>query len=86
MKLFQKGEKDPTNPNNFHPISLLSVIYKLASSAISNRIKKTMSYIMGRQQKAYTSSDNIGTGVLNLLATMLHCNKSKLDGLLLLID
>ena len=86
MKLLQKGEKDPTDPNNFCPISLLSVIYKLASCAISNRLKKTMGYIIGRQQKAYTSSDNIGSCLLNLLATMLHCNTSKLDGLLLLID
>ena len=39
MKLLQKGDKDPTNPNNFCPISLLSVIYKLASCAISNRLK-----------------------------------------------
>ena len=54
MKLLQKGEKDPTNPNNFRPISLLSVIYKLASCAISNRLKKTMGYIIRRQQKAYT--------------------------------
>ena len=45
-----------------------------------------MGYIIGRQQKAYTSSDNIGLCLVNLLATMLHCNASKLDGLLLLID
>ena len=32
------------------------------------------------------SSDNIGTCLLNLLSTMLHCNMSKLDGVLLLID
>lgn len=34
----------------------------------------------------YTSSDNIGICLLNLLSTMLYCNKSKQDGLLLLID
>ena len=49
-------------------------------------IKKTLKYIIGKQQKAYTSSDNIGTCLLNLLTAMLHCNKSKKDGLLLLID
>ena len=40
MQLLQKGNKDPTNPNNFRMISRLSVIYKLASCAISNRLKK----------------------------------------------
>ena len=86
MKLLQKGDKDPTNPNNYRPISLLSAIYKLASCAISNRIKKTLRYIIGKQQKAYTSSDNIGTCLLNILSTMLHCNKKMKDCLLLLID
>ena len=61
-------------------------MYKLASCAISNRIKKTLKFIIGKQQKAYTSSDNIGTCLLNLLSTMLHCNKEKKDSLLLLID
>ena len=86
MKLLQKGDKDPTNPNNYRPISLLLAIYKLACCAISNRIKKTLKFIIGKQQKAYTSSDNIGTCLLNLLSTMLHCNKEKKDSLLLLID
>ena len=56
MKLLQKGEKDTTNPNNYRPISVLSAIYKLASCVISNRMKKTMRYMIGKQQKAYTSS------------------------------
>ena len=86
MRLLQKGNKDPTNPNNFRPISLLSVIYKIASCAISNRVKKTLAYVIGRQQKAYVPNDNIGTCLLNLLSTMLHCNKKGVDGLLLLID
>ena len=81
MKLLQKGDKNPTNPNNHRPISLLSTIYKLASYAISNRIKNMFKYIIWKQQKAYISSDNIGTCLLNLLSTMLYCNESKKDSL-----
>ena len=81
IKMLQKGKKDPKNQK-----SPQSVIYKIASCAFSNRLKTALRYIIGRQQKAYTSSENIGSCLLNLLATMLHCNKSKLDGLLLLID
>ena len=86
MKLLQKGNKDPTNPNSFRPISLLSVIYKIASGSISNRLKKTLPVIIGKQQKTYVSNDNIGTFLLNILSTINHCNRNKLDGLLLLID
>ena len=57
MKLLQKGDKNPTNPNNHRPISLLSTIYKLASYAISNRIKNIFKYIIWKQQKAYISSE-----------------------------
>ena len=81
MKLLQKGDKNPTNPNNHRPISLLLTIYKLASYAISNRIKNIFKYIIWKQQKAYISSDNIGTCLLNLLSTMLYCNESKKDSL-----
>ena len=52
FKLLRKGEKDPTLAANFRPISLLSVIYKLASSVITNRIKKVIPQIIGKQQKA----------------------------------
>ena len=86
MKLLQKGNKDPTNSNSFRPTNLLFVIYKIASCAISNRIEKNLPVIIGKQQKAYVPNDNIDSCLLNLLSTIQHCNKNKLDGLLLLID
>ena len=86
MKLLQKGNKDSTNPNSFRPIHPQSVIYKIASCAISNRIKKTLPVIIGKQQKACVPKDNIGSCLLNLLSTIQHCNKNRLDDLLLLID
>ena len=48
MILLQEGNKEPTNPNSFRPISLLLVIYKIASCAISNIIKKTLPVIIGK--------------------------------------
>ena len=48
MKLLLKSGKDPTSPGSFHPISLLSVLYKIASCAISNRLKKALPYVIAK--------------------------------------
>ena len=53
IKLLLKSGKDPTSPGSFRPISLLSVLYKIASCAISNRLKKALPYIIAKQKKAY---------------------------------
>ena len=43
--------KDPTLTTNYRPISLLSIHYKLASCAITQRDKPRMTDLIGRQQK-----------------------------------
>ena len=77
FKLLRKGEKDPTLAANFRPISLLSVVYKLVSCVIKNRLKKVLPQIIGKQQKAYVDSDNIGAVLLNLLSSMKSYNEKK---------
>ena len=86
FKLLRKGEKDPTLAANFRPISLLSVIYKLASCVIKKRLKKVIPQIIGKQQKAYIESDNMGAVLLNLLSSMKNYNEKKLASLILCID
>ena len=86
LKLLRKGDKDSTQAGNFCPISLLSVFYKIASSAISNRIKKMLTHIIGKQQKAYLPHDNIGSVLLNILGMIEQSNDDNTAGLILLID
>ena len=86
LKLLRKGTKDATLPENYRPISLLLIFYKIASCAISNRVKKALPYVTGKQQKAYVSNDNIGSMLINILALMKICNAKKIPSLLLLVD
>ena len=39
VKLFRKGQKDPTLTGKYRPISLLSIFYKLANCCITQRTK-----------------------------------------------
>ena len=87
VKLLRKGQKDPTLSTNYRPISLLSIHYKLASCAITQRIKPHMSALIGSQQKAYVNNNVIiGSCIINLINMIKHVNERKLNAIILLID
>ena len=48
---------------NWRPISLLNVIYKLASSVIANRIKPVLDSIVHEDQKGFIAGRFIGENV-----------------------
>ena len=86
VRLLRKGIKDPTIAGNYRPISLLSIHYKLASCAITQRIKPAVNIVVGRQQKAYVEGNVIGSCIINLLNMMHNVNEQKKASLILLID
>jgi hypothetical protein len=86
VRLLRKGVKDPTIAGNYRPISLLSIHYKLASCAITQRIKPAVNKIVGRQQKAYVEGNAIGSCIINILNMMHDVNGKKKASLILLID
>ena len=55
IKLLLKSGKDPTSPGSYRLTSLLSVLYKIASCAISNRLKTAIPFLICKKQKAYLS-------------------------------
>ena len=86
IKILRKGDKDPMEASNYRPISLLSIFYKLASCVITRRIKPVVEQLIGKEQKAYIKSNNIGSCILNLLNMMKFANDKKKAWLILLID
>ena len=86
IKILRKGDKDPMEASNYRPISLLSIFYKLASCVITRRIKPVVEQLIGKEQKAYIKTNNIGSCILNLLNMMKFANDKKKAWLILLID
>ena len=64
----------------------MSLFDKIGSVCITRRLEKVMEKIIGPQQKAYSSTRNIGSILLNLLNMMDHVNKKKKESLILLVD
>ena len=55
-----KGDKPRQFIKNWCPISLLSVIYKIGSSAIANCIKKFLGHVISPEQSGFISGRYIG--------------------------
>ena len=80
IKILRKGDKDPLEASSYRPISLLCIFYKLASCVITRRIKPVVEQVIGKEQKAYINSNNIGSCILNLLNMMKFANDKKRPG------
>ena len=63
ITLLPKSNKDLLSIANWRPISLLNVDYKIATKAISNRIKKVLSSIISSTQSGFMKNRYIGDTV-----------------------
>ena len=81
-----KSKKDRTLLKNWRPISLLSVVYKIASGTIANRLKQTLDGLISHSQCGFLPGRQI-SDVTRLIYDLMHYTESKqLPGLLMLVD
>ena len=81
-----KGDKSKKYIKNWRPISLLNVVYKIASGCIAKRVKGVLPSIINMDQSGFMAGRFTGDNI-RLIYDIL--NQSKLDnqsGILLLID
>lgn len=81
-----KPNKNRQQLKNWRPISLLNVIYKMASSVIANRIKSVLNKIVHVDQKGFLSGRFIGENVRLMYDVLFETKKQELPGLILSID
>ena len=72
--------------SNWRPLSILSVIYKLASGAIANRIKPFLNFLISNEQTGFVPDRFIGDSTRLIYDIMHYTEKMQIPGLLILID
>ena len=81
-----KPQKDRIFMKNWRPISLLSVIYKLASGAIAERLKGTLNEVISDCQTGFIKGRFISDST-RLIYDIMHASEMRnIPGLLMLID
>ncbi len=84
--LIPKGEKDKRILQNWRPISLLNMDYKILAKVLANRLQIVISNIVSQDQVGYIKGRYIGDNIRTLL-DVLDITKNKIDpGLLVMID
>ena len=86
IRCLPKAKKDRSLIKNWRPISLLSVIYKLALGTIEERLKKTLNYVILDCQTGFVKERYISEST-RLIYDLMHVAEDKIiPGLLMLID
>ena len=86
ITLLPKSGKDINNLNNWRPISLLNVDYKIATKAIANRIKPTLNTIISQAQTGFIKDRYIGENIRLLHEVLEYIDEHDLPSLLFFSD
>ena len=71
---------------NLRPLSMLSVIYKIVSASIANRIKPYLNHLISHSQNAFVSVRYIGESTRLVYDIMNFTETNNIPRLLVLID
>ena len=69
--------KSPVRVSNYRPIALCSILYKLISKVLANRLKIFLPCIISESQSAFQSSKAITDNILVAFETLHHMKNQK---------
>ena len=76
-----KGNKDCKLIKNWRPISLLTVVYKMASAVITERLKPILKSVSSTPQSGFMSGRSISDCTRLIYDLMFYTCKHKIPGL-----
>ena len=82
--IYKKG--DPSSLENWRPISLLNVDYKIAARTLANRLKKVIHKIVHLDQQGYIKNRFIGYNLRQIQDIIDYTDSLQLEGAILFID
>ena len=71
---------------NWRPLTLLDIVYKMASGTIANRIKLVINKLISKDQTGFIKGRYIGENIRLIYDLMNYTEQNNIQGLLLLID
>ena len=86
ISLLEKPEKNPLKIENWRPISLLCVDYKIFSKIIALRLQNVLPEIIHESQTGFMKGRNIGENTLKMLSLMEFCEQSKTSAVVITYD
>ena len=86
ITLLSKNGKDRLSIENWRPISLLNVDYKIMSKCIAERIKKVLVKLIDETQTGFIKGRNISDGMRAILDVVEETVISNREGMLITID
>ena len=86
ISLLPKKGKDSTSLNNWRPISLLNIDYKITTKAIANRMKKVLDILINDSQTGFLKGRYIGENIRTIFETIEHLNDENKPGLIFFAD
>ena len=71
---------------NYRPITLLTVVYKILAKCFANRLKRCIDYVIHPDQSGFLKGRYIATNICLILDIMEYANENDLPGCILLLD
>ena len=82
--LFKKNDRKKIE--NYRPISLLTVDYKILAKILTERMKKVLKKVIGNEQQGFIPDGDIAGNLLLVKEIIAYCEEEEVEGFMIMMD